>query len=732
MTSTGHSVRSRASSFVPLTEQEDGGCGAQLARRTHLRHLVNLSSQGGIVFNTGIVFESVCPSIGSHILITGVHQGINRLKDWEQQAISNVIVEDCTTPAFMDTIAKLNKKRDYTFPSLLFASRLELGYSVLNPTCSPRRIRAALPVLESWLPLTLLGSATQPVARTSSPRSLTRPDSSWASTAPSTVSTMGLGDTLQTSKLSGTGHQEVRLASPLDDSMLIAGSNGLQHHQRLLRGGQNLRGCNGYVFRLEPSNGDIIAQDGLSGYGNHEISLDATLQHDTLIVGTNGYCLGLSMDNVAMKWTNDMSGAGKDITSVLGGNGDAYAACRGIIFRIDASNGNELHKNTLLDTGNHEVRMALSSDALNLYVGANGYGIGVRVDSLETKYSISLSGSGNTITSVAPGLDRAFYANNGYVFEFDSQGSIIGQNPLEGYGNHETRVCADNAAAGMLLVGINGYALGLKLSSFAPSYGPWMRRMAAKIGPKMLHQVALPGTHDSGTYGITLSSSVADDVSSWYKAASVNIWAGLTRNAIMKGWSIAQPLDIQHQLSSGIRYLDLRVQASKNVFTGNYSHNIVHSLFSVSIDDVLAQVDTFLSESGNENEVVLLDFNHFFNYDAAAHADLASCIKTQLNNKLAPASLTANVTLDQLWKSSGRVVTFYSDNTSVTQNDFLWSPKIISSPWPDMRTATDVLNFFDASVPVTAATFYVLQGVITPDGDMIGNGLIPFTDNPSN
>ncbi|CAD6939462.1 unnamed protein product [Tilletia controversa] len=603
MTSTGHSVRSRASSFVPLTEQEDGGCGAQLARRTHLRHLVNLSSQGGIVFNTGIVFESVCPSIGSHILITGVHQGINRLKDWEQQAISNVIVEDCTTPAFMDTIAKLNKKRDYTFPSLLFASRLELGYSVLNPTCSPRRIRAALPVLESWLPLTLLGSATQPVARTSSPRTLTRPDSSWASTAPSTVSTMGLGDTLQTSKLSGTGHQEVRLASPLDDSMLIAGSNGLQHHQRLLRGGQNLRGCNGYVFRLEPSNGDIIAQDGLSGYGNHEISLDATLQHDTL---------------------------------------------------------------------------------------------------------------------------------NGYVFEFDSQGSIIGQNPLEGYGNHETRVCADNAAAGMLLVGINGYALGLKLSSFAPSYGPWMRRMAAKIGPKMLHQVALPGTHDSGTYGITLSSSVADDVSSWYKAASVNIWAGLTRNAIMKGWSIAQPLDIQHQLSSGIRYLDLRVQASKNVFTGNYSHNIVHSLFSVSIDDVLAQVDTFLSESGKENEVVLLDFNHFFNYDAAAHADLASRIKTQLNNKLAPASLTANVTLDQLWKSSGRVVTFYSDNTSVTQNDFLWSPKIISSPWPDMRTATDVLNFLDASVPVTAATFYVLQGVITPDGDMIGNGLIPFTDNPSN
>ncbi|CAD6984560.1 unnamed protein product, partial [Tilletia controversa] len=52
--------------------------------------------------------------------------------------------------------------------------------------------------------------------------------------------------------------------------------------------------------------------------------------------------------------------------------------------------------------------------------------------------------------------------------------------------------------------------------------------------------------------------------------------------------------------------------------------------------------------------------------------------------------------------------------------------------WPDMRTATDVLNFLDASVPVTAATFYVLQGVITPDGDMIGNGLIPFTDNPSN
>ncbi|CAD6914948.1 unnamed protein product [Tilletia caries] len=88
------------SNFVSLTEQDDGGCGAQLARRPHPRQPVNLSSLGGIAFNTGIVFESGDSFIGSHIqeYANGINPDwIECLKDWEQKAIIIVVVDDRTT-----------------------------------------------------------------------------------------------------------------------------------------------------------------------------------------------------------------------------------------------------------------------------------------------------------------------------------------------------------------------------------------------------------------------------------------------------------------------------------------------------------------------------------------------------------------------------------------------------------------------------------------------------------
>ncbi|KAI9777132.1 MAG: PI-PLC X domain-containing protein 2 [Geoglossum umbratile] len=560
------------------------------------------------------------------------------------------------------------------------------------------------------------------------------------------------GSTLYSNNLQGTGYHEIRFAAPLDASILVAGTNGyvaclnpntlatiwsvslpgtgFNITEVFCAAGSVYAGCNGYVFRLDPSNGSVLATNTMSGYGNHEVRLGMTLALSTLLVGINGYAVAMDINSLDIKWYNNMSGSGHDVTSVLGGDGVGYAACGGRVYRIDEGSGNTLNENDLSGTGSNEVRMAMDADATHLYVGTNGYANGLRPDTLDTKYSISLPGSGYTVTSVAAGLDTAYYANNGYVFQIDSGGHVVASNPLSGYGKDETRLSVDSNATGQLFVGLNGYAFGLALGDYPPSYGPWMGQMASQLGPKMLRQVALPGTHDSGTYGINLFSPVADDDLQWLQWIEVNITLATLVKALMKSWSISQPLDFAHQLAAGIRYFDLRVQAFKDD-AGHISHKFVHGLVSVSADELFNHVNTFLSQSGNDKEVILLDFNHFYDFDDVAHVNLAASILFQFRDKLAPSNLGADVTLSTLWGTNNRIVTFYADAATASKNYFLWSSTTISSPWPNKQTANDVLAYLDGLMPYAESTFFVLQGVITPDSDLIQQGLTPFTDNPN-
>ena len=74
-------------------------------------------------------------------------------------------------------------------------------------------------------------------------------------------------------------------------------------------------------------------------------------------------------------------------------------------------------------------------------------------------------------------------------------------------------------------------------------------------------------------------------------------------------WARAQGQTIAQQLAAGIRYLDLRVEPKGD------TPWIVHTFWSVPVSDVLTQVNDFITQ--NPKEVVLLDFNHFYDMTPA-------------------------------------------------------------------------------------------------------------------
>ena len=100
----------------------------------------------------------------------------------------------------------------------------------------------------------------------------------------------------------------------------------------------------------------------------------------------------------------------------------------------------------------------------------------------------------------------------------------------------------------------------------------WMGDLGNKIGSCCLKDLTIPGSHDSGTYGMVLPGCAAHYA------------------------------NVYEQLRAGARYLDLRAMWNDNdyhMYHGNFT-----SLNKLS--SVLDQIQQFLKE--NKNEVLILDF----------------------------------------------------------------------------------------------------------------------------
>jgi len=156
----------------------------------------------------------------------------------------------------------------------------------------------------------------------------------------------------------------------------------------------------------------------------------------------------------------------------------------------------------------------------------------------------------------------------------------------------------------------------------------WMKDNWDYIKDKKLVELVIPGTHDSGTNDLGVDG------------------AGTART---------QTKSIADQLKDGIRYFDLRAVESKHQDCADPSvWWITHggivdasswtggwTFYSYRIDRVLDEVKAFVSKPGNENEVVILDFQDTkIRYaDERARNVLFGMIQDKLGAYLAKAEL---------------------------------------------------------------------------------------------
>jgi hypothetical protein len=153
----------------------------------------------------------------------------------------------------------------------------------------------------------------------------------------------------------------------------------------------------------------------------------------------------------------------------------------------------------------------------------------------------------------------------------------------------------------------------------------WMRAHGV-VNNLPIHMAILPGTHNSGfdkQAASTPSSEVCQDVAPY------------------------------HQLTAGIRVLDLRVQHYWGYLVGDpRRYSIFHSTNNGRTvqGDILDAVRMFRqsSDGDTQREIVILNFHEFRNFTADAHRELAGIIKSYLGESII-SPVYRDLTVSQIW-----------------------------------------------------------------------------------
>ncbi|CAK1555878.1 unnamed protein product [Leptosia nina] len=229
----------------------------------------------------------------------------------------------------------------------------------------------------------------------------------------------------------------------------------------------------------------------------------------------------------------------------------------------------------------------------------------------------------------------------------------------------------------------------------------WMRKLPDEIRNFPFIYLAIPGSHDSMTYGITRSSGLAPDAEPILKRLYP-----LFKGTILR-WTITQSIDAYQQLLIGIRYFDLRL-ATK---TGVESFYFTHGVYAGEISEPLHQIKEFIDS--HPGEVVILDLQHFYGFTADDHRKLMRYLLSMFGPKLVPRKQDLqSITLNSLQRLGQQVVVVYR-NPSVQASGEFWQPQMLPSPWPQQDSINGLVQFLK-NVKRHPNMGFVHQAVLTP------------------
>lgn len=213
----------------------------------------------------------------------------------------------------------------------------------------------------------------------------------------------------------------------------------------------------------------------------------------------------------------------------------------------------------------------------------------------------------------------------------------------------------------------------------------WMADLPS-LSTLPLTEIPIPGTHDSGSYGISASSPWA--LTGKNQFGILTDLPGLLEDLVVKpivaGWAKTQSKDLYEQFTDGIRYVDLRLtnEPDGTVY-------LEHGLRSVPFTEVVDDIAAFATEHPREALVIYVQGINNFTPDT--HAAVIAEMDAAFGSRMAPRSLGTSATLADLWAADRNVIVVYNNAAAVAADPNLWPDATLYRPWPQVASVPDLL-----------------------------------------
>ncbi|KAK5850446.1 hypothetical protein PBY51_001327 [Eleginops maclovinus] len=185
------------------------------------------------------------------------------------------------------------------------------------------------------------------------------------------------------------------------------------------------------------------------------------------------------------------------------------------------------------------------------------------------------------------------------------------------------------------------------------SYSDWMSRLPPELHNNPLYDLTIPGSHDSMSYDLDLSSRIIepDRLKKLSKMYCV-------RKLVCK-WGRTQEESITKQLDAGVRYLDLRIARKDNDPDPKRLYFYHGLLTHTDVETILRTINEWAER--HPREILILSFSHFKGfvrrYEDQLHCHLINFIKTLFGAKLCKRH--PYPTLRSCWDNGTNVIISY-------------------------------------------------------------------------
>ncbi|XP_041834608.1 PI-PLC X domain-containing protein 1-like [Melanotaenia boesemani] len=192
----------------------------------------------------------------------------------------------------------------------------------------------------------------------------------------------------------------------------------------------------------------------------------------------------------------------------------------------------------------------------------------------------------------------------------------------------------------------------------------WMSRLPEKLLDVPLWNLAIPGSHDSMSFCLDVSSPVVKS-QPYILRLTDKLLPCCIRPCISR-WATTQQSVLSDQCELGVRFFDLRIAKKP---AGSSTLFFAHGIYTlITVKEALDELATWLD--AHPKEIVIISCSHFESLTYEDHADLVDFILSLFSKKL--CSSQDIPTLRSCWSRGQQVIVSYDYQQMEQQHPELW------------------------------------------------------------